>query len=226
MNYLQLCQRLRQEAAISGAGTPSTVVSQTGEMKKIVDWIETAYEDIQNLHAQWDFLRTDLTFQTIAGQNNYLKTAIGASEYGEWSAESFRCYLTAGGVAAENFMTWVNWTDFRDMYVFGSYRNSAGLPIFISQKPDTSLIVWPKPDAAYTINGEYFKRPQTMSADTDAPLIPQKYHMIIVWRALSYYAGQENAPELFQVAEREYKRLLNQLEASQLPAFALGPALT
>jgi hypothetical protein len=225
MNYLQLCQRLRQEAAISGGGTPASVLNQTGEMKKIVDWIETAYEDIQNLHSQWDFLRNDLTFQTVNGQNNYLKSAIGAAEHGEWTLDSFRVYLTSSGVGGEQFMRWSNWSDFRDLYQLGSYRTSTGMPIIIAQKPDTSLIVWPIPDAAYTVNGEYFKRPQTMSADTDIPLIPQKYHMIIVWRALSYYAAQENAPELFQVGEREYKRLLNQLEASQLPAFTLGGAL-
>jgi hypothetical protein len=225
MNYLQLCQRLRQEAAISGAGMPATVASQTGEMRKIVDWIETAYEDIQNLHTQWDFLRSELSFSTVVGQNNYTKDGIGAPEHGEWVIESFRSYLTAAGVGGEQFMRWTNWGDFRDLYQLGSYRTNTGFPVVLAQKPDTSLIVWPIPDALYTINGEYFKRAQTMSVDTDVPLIPQKYHMIIVWRALMYYGAQENAAELFQVGQKEYSRLLSQLEASQLPEFGLGSAL-
>jgi len=223
MNFLQLCQRLRQEAAVSGTG-PVTVVSQVGEYKKLVDWISSAYEDIQNLHTEWDFLRTDLTFQTIAGTNNYTKDAISAGEYGEWVDESFRSYLTSGGEVGEQFMAFLDWGDFRDSYGFGANRAQLGIPRYITRKPDTSLLVFPGPDAEYTINGEYFKRAQTMTANSDEPLIPSKYHMIIVWRALMYYAGQSNAPELYAVGLNEYKRLLNKLESSQMQPIRLaGP---
>ena len=221
LTFLQLAQRLRQEAGISGTG-PATVVSQTGESKKVVDWIQTAYEDIQNLHAEWDFLRTDLTFQTIATVNTYAKTAISADEHGEWVDDSFRSYLTSGGVGSEQFMYWMNWKDFRDWSLLASARNSTGIPRYIAQKPDTSLIVWPTPNAAYTINGEYFKRPQTMTANADIPLIPDKYQVIIVWRALMFYAGQANAPELYAVGQTEYKRLLRKLESSQLQPVRLA----
>ena len=49
MNFLSLCQRLRSEARIPGTG-PSSVTGQTGELAKIVEWITTAYEDIQANH--------------------------------------------------------------------------------------------------------------------------------------------------------------------------------
>jgi hypothetical protein len=216
MTRLQLCRRLRQEAGISGTG-PTTTISQTGEMGKVVDWIDSAYQDIQNLHADWDFLRSDLSFETIATISEYPKTAISATEQGEWIDDSFRSYLTSAGVAGEQFMTRVPWKRFRDVYLLGSLRSTTGQPLFITQQPDTSLLMWPIPDAIYTINGEYFQRPQTMTADSTNPLIPAKYQMIIVWRALMYYAGSAGAPELYAVGQREYKRLLNQLEAHQLP---------
>lgn len=216
---------MRQESGgISGVG-PATVLSQVGEYKSVVDWIESAYEDIQNLHPDWYFLRTDLSFQTIAATSNYVKTAIGADEHGEWIGDSFRCYLTSAGVGGEQFMEWARWEDFRDVYLMGANRAITGVPHVISQKPDTSLIVWPTPDAAYTINGEYFKRAQTMAGNTDIPIIPVKYHMIIVWRALMFYAGQNNAPEIYAVAQKEYKRILNLLQASQLPEVTLGGPL-
>jgi len=224
MTFLQLSQRLRQEAGISGTG-PTTVISQTGEAKKVIDWVLTAYEDIQNLHPTWDFLRTDLTFPTIAGNNTYVKTAISADEYGKWINNSFRSYLTSTGVSSEQYMRWMDWVDFRDTYEFGSSRTIQGFPRYISQKPDTSLIVYPTPDASYTINGEYFKRAQTMAANTDVPIIPDKYHMIIVWRALMFYSGQSNAPELYQVGQVEYKKLLRKLESSQLPPIRLAEPL-
>ena len=223
MTFLELCQRLRQEAGQAGSG-PSTVVGQTYELLRTVDWIKTAYQDIQNLHAEWNFLRADLTFQTTASDNTYPIADISATEYGEWNQESFRSYLTSSGVSGEQFMEWLDWPDFRDKYVIGSNRTQEGNPRYIAQKPDTSLIVFPTPDAAYTINGEYFKRAQTMSADADEPLIPTKFHMIIVWRALMFYAGFTSAPDLYEIGQREYKNLLFKLESSQLPRIRLaGP---
>jgi len=224
MTFLQLCQRLRQEAGVSGTG-PATVLSQTGESGKLVDWILSAYEDIQNRHNNWDFLRTELSFQTIAGTNNYVNTAIAADEHGEWAKHSFRSYLTSSGVNGEQYMYWMNWADFREIYEFGSSRSTTGEPRYITQKPDTSLIVWPTPDAIYTINLEYFKRAQTMEANADLPLIPVSHHMAIVWRALMFYAGQANAPELYQVGEREFKRLLRKLESEQLQQIEFGSPL-
>lgn len=225
MNYLQLCQRMRQESGgISGSG-PTAVTNQVGEYKSVVDWVQSAYEDIQNLHPDWDFLRTDLSFQTIANASTYVKTAIGADEQGEWIPDSFRSYLTSGGVSGEGFMQWMSWDSFRNTYLIGSMRSTTGFPQIMAKKPDTSLIFWPIPNAAYTINGEYFKRPQFMTANTDIPIIPVKFHMIIVWRALMYYAGQNNAPEIFAVAQKEYRRLLNLLQASQLPQMSWAGAL-
>jgi len=224
MTFLQLCKRLRSEAGISGTG-PVTGVGQTGESGKIVEWILSAYEDIQNRHNNWDFLRADLTFQTISGTNNYTKSAISAEEHGEWSKHGFRDYLTSSGESSEQYMYWMNWADFREIYVFGSSRATTGDPRYIAQKPDTSLIVWPTPDGTYTINGEYFKRAQVMAANGDEPLIPAKLGMVIVWRALMFYAGQANAPELYQVGEREFKRLLRKLESEQLQPVEFGAPL-
>jgi hypothetical protein len=215
---------LWREAGKQGSG-PTTVVSQTYELLDFVNWVKSSYEDIQNLHAEWNFLRTDLTFQTVASDNTYPIADISATEYGEWIPDSFRSYKTSSGVAGEQYMDWLDWPDFRDKYVIGSNRTQEGNPRYIAQKPDTSLILFPTPDAAYTINGEYFKRPQAMSVDADLPLIPTKFHLIIVWRALMYYAGNGNAPELYEVGQREYKNMLNKLESSQLPRIRLARPL-
>jgi hypothetical protein len=225
VTFLELCQRLRREAGQAGSG-PTTVVSQTYELKRTVDWVQTAYADIQNLHAEWNFLNATLTFQTVASDNNYPIADISATEYGEWNQESFRSYRTSTGVSGEQFMQWLGWPDFRDKYVIGTNRTQEGVPRYIAQKPDTSLIVFPTPDAIYTINGEYFKRAQVMSVDADEPLIPSKFHMIIVWRALMFYAGFTSAPDLYEVGQREYKNMLFKLESSQLPRIRLaGPLI-
>ena len=55
----------------------------------------------------------------------------------------------------------------------------------------------PIPDQIYFINGEYFKKLTEFSADTDTPRIPERFHMLIVYKIMMYYGGFESAPEVF-----------------------------
>lgn len=216
MNFLELANRLLSEADISGSGLVTTV-NQQGEYKQIVNYINTAYQDIQNLHINWDFLRKDLSFNTIESVNNYLDTSIGLTDLGEWSLDTMRIYLTSEGVNSEQDLIPIDWEEFREMYQYGSTRSQIGLPNTIARKPDNSLILYPIPDNVYTITGEYYREPFTFVLDTDKPAFPQRFHMIIVWRALMFFATQLNAQELYAVAQMEFRRLLFKLEMFALP---------
>ena len=58
MNYLELVQRVAQEAGISG--TPSTAENLSiGDHKRIADWVNTAYGDIQRLANDWRWMRAE-----------------------------------------------------------------------------------------------------------------------------------------------------------------------
>ena len=46
MTFLELCRRLAREVDASGSG-PSAVTGQTGENRRIVDWVASAWQDIQ-----------------------------------------------------------------------------------------------------------------------------------------------------------------------------------
>ena len=48
MTYLELCQTLRREAGVSGVG-PASVVDQSGEYLRLVEWIKAAWTEIQLL---------------------------------------------------------------------------------------------------------------------------------------------------------------------------------
>lgn len=220
MTFLQICQRIRQEAAISGSGTPSTVVSQTDEMGKIVDWASSSYQDIQGLHTTWDFLRFDFSFSTIAGTNTYLPSAVSMTELATWRKESIRLYSSLADEVALVPMDWETMRDYRLKGVVAT-----GRPAEFSVSPAKALVLWSTPDAIYTVTGEYFKRPQVMSANADEPLIPVQHQIAIVWKAVQYYAADQGAPELYAHAEREYRRSLNRLEQDCLPRMMLAGSL-
>lgn len=218
--YLQLCTRLVQEAGISGASL-ANVTGQTGEMLRVVNWIATAYEEIQALHEDWQFLRADFTFPTIASTVAYLPSAISLPEHAVWIDDGMKIYTNS--VADEQRLKFFPWPDFRDIYQYGTV--SSGRPQVASVKPDKSLALWPTPDAVYTVRGEYYKRPQEMTANGDEPLFPKRFHLAIVWRALMLYGAYESAPELFAHGAANYGALLNELENDQLPAIELASGL-
>lgn len=222
--FLELCQDLRREAGISGSG-PTAVTGQTGEMLRVVEWTALAYESVQNLRPNWGFLQTEFTFQTIVSTANYTKAAVTLPELGSWKTDSFRCYLTATGVADEMELEYVPWDVFRFAYNRGTQSTMTGRPIVVTVKPDLSLTLWPIPSAVYTVDGEYFMRAQEMAADGDEPLIPQQFQSVILWRALMYYGAYAGADEKYTQGQNEYRNVLARLMRNQLPRLSYGAPL-
>lgn len=62
MTKLEICQRTQKECV---KGTPmATTIAQSGILGDIVDWVDSAYEEIQSKHQQWRFLRDNFSFST------------------------------------------------------------------------------------------------------------------------------------------------------------------
>lgn len=209
---------------MSGSG-PSTVLAQTGEMQRVVEWIKTAYESVQNLHASWNFLKTEFSFPTIASTANYTKAAAGLTELGSWKTDSFRCYLTATGVSDEQELDYIPWDEFRFVYQRGTSSTLTGRPSIFTVKPDLSVTFWPIPSAVYTVTGEYFKRAQVMSANADEPIIPLQFQAVIVWKALMLYGAYSAADEKYAHGQNEYRAVLAKLRRNQLDRVQYGAPL-
>ncbi|CAK0748494.1 conserved hypothetical protein [Gammaproteobacteria bacterium] len=223
MNKLQLVQRLRQEAGISGTG-PTTTVGQVGELGRLVAWIEAAYEDIQDKRKNWDFLRLDFTFNTAAGNSTYPQSTVVEAPLANWKADSFRIYLTAAGVNDERWIRPVSWSRFRDSRLRGASRNQLGRPIEFSIDPRKNVVFWPKPNDVYTINGEFFRKAETMDTDIDVPVF-DRYPMAIVFNALMRYAAYNSEPALYATAQKEYGRLIGKIETDWTPQIRSGGAM-
>lgn len=224
MNYLQLCQRLRQECRISGTG-PAAVTSQTGEYKKVVDWIDTAYQDIQNLHASWRFLQKPFSFTMTIGKRDYTPAEAGITDLAKWKFEEygdFRAYLTAGD---EQRLEYLPWDDFRDMYLIGTNRTATGRPGVFTVEPDETIDFDYVPDAAYTCVGQYFQTPDVMTANDSEPVFPAQYHMAIVYRGLMFYGADYAADERYSHGFNEYRKIIRKLEQNQLQHFVYGRPL-
>jgi len=222
MTLLQLCNRLIAEAGIS-AQPMTTTVNQTGELGRVVNWIQQAWLDIQSAHTTWRWMRKTATITTVAGQaGGYDATDADVSV---WTLDTARNYVTAQGDITEVFMSFVEYDDFRNSYLYGALRYAQSRPMVFTIAPDNTLSFGPVPNGDHTVTSDYYKKPIEMDGDTDEPDMPATYHIGIVWRALMFYGGFEAAGEAYSRGQNEYTVILDKLEATQLPMLQMGGPL-
>ena len=191
-------------------------------MKRVVDWVSSAYEDIQNLHATWRFLRRDFSFSTIASSQDYTPAAVSLTDFAHWIKNDLRIY---SAVSDEDFLEYYPWEIFRKAYYFGSNRTQTGRPTVVTVKPNNALALWQISDGVYTVNGEYYKSAQAMSANADIPVIPTRFQMIVIWKGLMHYGAYAGADEKYAHGSNEYKKLLSMLEYAELEDTTYGEPL-
>ena len=224
MNLLQLVNQARVECGVSGPAL-TTAQSQIGEAARMVSWVQQAWIDIQTSKEDWLFLREPFTFNLVANQYQYTATEAGLTDFGNWKRDSFRASSVGQDYKDEQLLNYMDFTTYRNLYRYANMRNTTARPVVVSITPEKDLAFGSKPDQAYVIDGEYYTQPTSLTADTDVPLIPARFHMAIVYRAMMYYAGYEAAPEVLARGDFEYRRLYSRMEIDQLPTIISGPPL-
>ena len=224
MNFLQLAQRLRQECGIAGTG-PQSVINQSNEARRLVDYVADAWVEIQKLHDAWLFMRAEWTSDIAANAAQITLADAGiADTFKKWDTETLRCFRTSIGSADDMWLVEWDWPVFRDTYRFG--QQVPGRPVVFAVKPaDKSLQLGPAADVAYTVYGEYWKRPVRLALDADVPAVPDDHHMTIVYKAMEYYGLYESASEVLERGRRGYGAGLTSLEREYLPDICIGGTL-
>jgi len=223
MNFLELCQRLRQE--VGGAGTgPTSTASQTGESDRLVQWIATADEDIQRARANWNFMRAAFTVQTTAGVAAYSASDCGITAFRDWVQRRFKSYLTSGGVAGEIMLHKIEYDQWYEVYNRGT--PITGSPSTFTILANQSFSLAPIPSGIFTISGEYQKKVTTLSGDSSTPAYPEEYHLLAVYKAMMSYGRYTGATEVYQDGYNRYVEMMAQMELTQLPRIRLCGPLT
>jgi hypothetical protein len=175
------------------------------------------------MHDDWLWKRKGFTLPVVASDNDYTASDASVTDLGEWDLETFRIYLTSAGVSDETFLSRMEYDIWRNVWSIGS--QTASRPNVVVQKPDLHLGFGPVPGDSYTVTGQYLQATQSMALDADTPVgLPEEFHEMIVYIALRKYAADEGAPEVWNNAKWEYRRMLGALERKQLPKWRTGPA--
>lgn len=234
MTFLQLVNRVRVEAGIAG-GDLAALTSLSLESSRIKAWVADAWIQIQTEQPQYQFMRKENTFTTVQGQSIYTPqqaratvdgTASGAEDLGNWKKDSFRVFTTSTAYADEMLAAWMTYDLWRNVYQYGTMRTQQSRPVVLTITPNKSLGLGMTPDAPqYTIVYEYYRKPKDLVLDTDTPDMPDRFHMLVVYRALLAYGVFMSAPEVIDRANGEIGRLQTKLNIDQLPIMCDGPPL-
>jgi len=213
MNYLELCQALAREM---GVNAPASVIGQSGDAARIVNWVKEAWFEVQAADAEWDFLWKRVSFQTSAGTQQYTPSL---NDVNVWDPKYFTVFKTSEGEATETALLHMPHWEYKreDVGVVEQQR-----PTHVIFIPNGDLILHPTPDATYTVQLAYWKHPVELSAASDTPVIPAFLHSMIVDKAMEYYGVYEEAPNIYQGAAMRYQQKLNHLLRRSAPMIAQG----
>lgn len=216
--FLDLVQRTHYECGIQGTA-PTDMDNSVGMNLQLFLWVNTAWKWLQGLHPDWYFMhRTNLSFSTVAGQMTYTPTQAGVPEgsVSAWVRDRFRVYPTAAGQPAEVDMTFDHYPVFYATFVRGALRTAQRPPFNITVDPAMNLMM-NCPLVGYTITGEYYRAVTGFVDIADEPTgLDEEDRMIMVYKAMEYYANYDNAPEVMNTALKETKRIQNRLESRRL----------
>lgn len=222
MNFLSIANAVKEKCGVSGAAIAS-VTAQSGELLRIVNWVNDAYMDILGAHEDWQFMLADFSFPTVSHQQSYTPVQAGAANFANWKLDTFRIYQTSLGFSNENYLGIQGYDDFRNLYQFGAQRANYQRPILFSIDPAKNLLLGPAPSAiGFTVAGRYYTVPSEMTASADIPVMPAEYHRAIVFRAMMFYGAYEAAPEVINLGTTEFDKIFARLETNQLPQIDLG----
>ncbi len=214
--FTEICQRVRQECGVGGEG-PTTTVGQVGALKKIVDRTARAWVDIQTSKPYWSFLRRQLSFPLIVGQDTYVISEATPDGFGLATMDKFdeqASFIYDVGTGDETPVVWIDYQRFRR-----DFRTLVdGRPTQCYLGPGGTVGFNRLPDDAYTITFDYWKTPELLVNPDDVPALPEQFIDVIVWKAVMMFAGNEMATDLWTYARTQYTAQYTQLFIDQSDA--------
>lgn len=209
MTYLEICQAVRAQAGIAGSG-PSNVTGQTGIEADIVRWVDEAYNEIQSLYENWNFMWVQESFTLPAGIAVY--PVMSTFNLRKVSDDVITAKVGTNSFTRMRNIPWAYWKN------SNKYLSTAvGITSYLTEDPSGTYRFSPIPSESTEISIEGFTVPDVMSVSTDVPVFPTQYHDTIKTLALLKYSEYYNAPEIYKTAKLTYDTLLDKMKYSELP---------
>ena len=199
MNYLQLCNAVLREI---NEVEITNVTSTRGIQTSIADFINKAQRDIINSEVEWPFTVVNQSFTTTAGTAEYDRE----SDAKTVDYDSFT--IQESGDTSERKLKYISFDEYlerRNEADTNPNASARALSEYVYTTPDNKIGLSPVPDKdTYTVRYYYYQTTTDMTANTDNPIIPERFHDVIVNRARYYAHMLRSDVQFSQLALRDY----------------------
>lgn len=215
--FLLLCTDFIDEYEIGGGTTGFTdVETETQqELKLAIKAIQRADLRIQQEQLNWRFMWTEYS-ETLAIDTDVSLAHSGTELIKHWKLKSGSVWLDRSLNTAVDleYIIWDRWYENIDHGI-----KSTSTPGLFTVKPDNGLIFDVKAKQAYTLTGQFFRRPMRMIANADLTPIPGEFRDLLLMRSAIEYAKLEDAPEIGAVDAAEYASLMEDMMFSEMEGY-------
>ncbi len=180
MTYLDICKTVRELSGAQGTG-PASVEDGTlsGYEVNLVAFVDSCYIDIQSKRRDFKFMRANYIFNTIASESTYTLFPDDIKRF-----KSMR-------VQVDGKWRYIEEVDYDKAEAAYLNTDAEGAPQYFTRVPGTvkDIKLYPTPDVIYPMYYEYFRKPETLQDNDAVPMLPEEWHMLIVYDALERFAG-------------------------------------
>jgi len=181
----------------------TTVASTRGIQTSVKDFINKSQRDIINSEVEWPFTVVNYNFTTVASQAEYSRAADAKTI----DFDSFTIQESAS--TAERTLKYLSFEEYLEGFNETDTNptgDAEGLPAYVYQTPDDKIGLSPVPDVStYTVRHYYYQTNVDMVNNTDTPIIPERFHDVIVNRARYYTHMLRSDTQFSQLAMRDYE---------------------
>lgn len=197
MNYLQLTNAVLREI---NEVEVTSISSTRGIQTSVKDFINKAQRDIINSEVEWPFTVVNQSFSTVAGTAEYSREADAKTV----DFDSFTVQKSGEAERKLRYLSFNEYLDAKNEADTNPDTSARAVPEFVYQTPDNKIGLSPVPDDAYTVRYYYYQTSTDMSDATDTPVIPERFHDVIVNRARYYAHMLRSDVQFSQLAMRDY----------------------
>jgi hypothetical protein len=167
MNKLEIVNKVNTLAGTQGS--VDNVSSTSGYQTTLVAMVDLAYLSIQTHREDWKFLYEEVVplVEVPADPVNDLPSYSNID-----ISETYRILYEKEPLREYSYDKWLTMD-----------QPAANEPSQYTKHPDGTIIFNPF-DTNYYVTLQYFKVPDTIVTNSDIPVLPTKYHMLIVYKAL------------------------------------------
>lgn len=206
MTYLELINAVLREI---NEVEITTVASTRGIQTSVKDFINKSQRDIINSELEWPFTIVSTTLTTVASQGEYAFPATAKTV----DFDTFTVQESA--TTEEDKLKFISFEEYMDRFNAidtDPTGNAEALPEYVYQTPDNKIGLSPIPDlSTYTVRYYYYATHSDMVVDADTPVIPERFHDVIINRARYYSHMLRSDVQFSQLALRDYEGGLNRM---------------